>query len=130
MSDIGGGNGGFDEVFFRISEAGAIVVLLFLLMLLVWRHFRARDLPRWPSAALIVAAIVLGPGISIYWQSAYPSANGIEGAGRFIFGGAVTLGNATLAGVGALPMLDQRWRWVALVPAGIVILFWLLFLFS
>src|ERR1041384_1706860 len=130
MSDIGGGNGGFDEAFFRISATGAIVVLLFLPMLLVWRHFRARDLPRWPSVALIVAATVLGPGISLYWQIGDPSANGIEGAGRFVVGGAATLGSSMLAGLGALPMLEQRSRWVAFMPAGSVLVFWLIFLFS
>ena len=130
MSDIQGGNSGFDEAFFRISATGAIVVMLLLLILFVWRHFRARELPRWSAVALIVAAIVLGPGISIYWEVEYPSANGLERAGRFVLGGAATLGNAMLAGLGALPMLEQRVRWVALVPAGFVIVFWLFFLLS
>lgn len=128
MSDIGGGNSGFDARFFEIERTGAIVVSLFLLCLLAWRYLRRRALPRWPSTALVVAAIVLGPGISIYWQTAYPSANGIEGAGRFVFGGAATLGNAMLAGLGALAMLDRRLRWIALAPVGAVIAFWLLFL--
>lgn len=130
MSDIGGGNSGFDGMFFTISAAGALLVLLFTLVLLAWRNLRGRDLPRWPSVVLVVAAIVLGPGLSIYWQAAFPSANGIEGAGRFIFGGACTLGNATFAGLSAFMMLDPRSRWVAVAPAGLVIVFWLSFLFS
>lgn len=102
--------------------------MLFLIALLAWRRVRRRELPGWPPVALVVAAVALGPGIAVYWQVAYPSANGIEGAGRFLLGGAATLGNATLAGVGALPLLEPRVRWVALAPAGFVVAFWLLFL--
>jgi len=104
-----------------------MAVLAFLAALLVWRFLRP-ELPRWPAVVLIVAAVVLGPGIATYWQIAYPSANGIEGAGRFVFGGAATLGNAVLAGLGAFALLERRVRWVALVPAGMVIAFWLVFL--
>ena len=130
MSDIGGGNGGFDARFFQLETEGAILILLFLVALIAWRWFRESDLPRWPSAVLVGAALVLGPGISVYWQAAYPSANGIEGAGRVIFGAPVTLGNAVFAGLGAFAMLDRRVRWVALVPAGVVIAFWLVFLMT
>jgi hypothetical protein len=129
MSDIGAGNSAFDAIFFMISATGALLVLLSTLVLLAWRKLRGRDLPRWPSVALVVAAILLGPGLSIYWQAAFPSANGIEGAGRFIFGGTATLGNATFAGLSAFVMLDRRVRWVALAPAGLVIAFWVSFLF-
>ncbi len=127
MSDIGGGNSAFDVRFFQIEGAGAILVLVFLMALLAWRGLGCR-LPRWPEALLVVAALVLGPGIAIYWQAAYPSANGIEGAGRFLFGGAATLGNATLAGLGAFALLERRLRWVALAPAGMALVFWMLFL--
>ncbi|MEI9952390.1 MAG: hypothetical protein WDO74_26260 [Pseudomonadota bacterium] len=127
MSDIGGGNSAFDDRFLDIERAGVILVLVFLLALLAWRGVGYR-LPRWPAALLVVAALVLGPGIAIYWQAAYPSANGIEGAGRFLFGGAATLGNATLAGLGAFALLERRVRWVALAPAGMAIVFWVLFL--
>lgn len=129
MSDIGGGNSGFDGTFFTISAAGAVLVLLFTLALVAWRYLRGRALPPWPSVALVVAATVLGPGLSIYWQAAFPSANGIEGAGRFIFGGACTVGNATFAGLSAFVMLEPRRRWAAVAPAGVVIAFWLAFLF-
>jgi len=129
MSDIGGGNSGFDAMFLRISQTGALLVLLFSLVLIAWRYVGGRNLPRWPAAALMVVAIALGPALSIYWQVAYPSANGIEGAGRFVFGGAWTLANASFAGLGALTMLERRRRWVALAPAGAVIAFWLSFLF-
>jgi hypothetical protein len=128
MSDIGGGNGGFDARFFAIESVGAILILLFVVVLIAWRGFRGYELPRWPALVLVVAALVLGPGISVYWQIAYPSANGIEGAGRFIFGGAPTLGNAAFAGLGAFAMLDRRARWLAFAPAGLVIAFWLAFL--
>ena len=129
MWDIGGGNSGFDAMFFRVSAIGALLLLLSTLALLTWRSLRGRDLPRWPSVALLVVGVVLGPGLSIYWQAAFPSANGIEGAGRFIFGGAWTLGNATFAGLSAFAMLDRRSRWVAFAPAGLVIAFWVSFLF-
>ncbi len=127
MSDIGGGNSAFDVRFFDIERVGAMLLLVFLLALLAWRGLGYR-LPRWPAALLVVAALVLGPGIAIYWQAAYPSANGIEGAGRFLFGGAATLGNATLAGLGAFALLERSVRWLALAPAGMVIVFWVLFL--
>jgi len=129
MSDIGGGNSAFDGRFFDIERTGAILVFAFLLALLAWRT-TGRELPRWPATVLVIAALVLGPGISVYWQAAYPSANGIEGAGRFIVGGAATLGNAMLAGLGAFALLDRRARWVALTPGGLVVAFWLLFLFG
>ncbi len=128
MSDIGGGNGGFDATFFVLEGAGAILIFLFLVALTAWRRSRGSDLPRWPSAMLVVAAVVLGPVIAVYWQTAYPSANGIEGAGRFVLGGAATLGNSSFAGLSAFTMLDRRVRWLALAPAGFVIAFWLLFL--
>jgi hypothetical protein len=127
MSDIGGGNSAFDARFFDIEQAGAIFVLVFLLGLLVWRCL-GHQLPRWPAAVLVLAAFVLGPGISVYWQAAYPSASGIEGAGRFMLGGAVTLGSAMFAGLGAFALLDRRLHWVALAPAGLVVVFWVLFL--
>jgi hypothetical protein len=127
MSDIGGGNSAFDARFLEIEGAGAIFVVLFLLALIAWRGLGYR-LPRWPAALLMIAALVLGPGIAIYWQAAYPSANGIEGAGRLILGGAATLGNATFAGVGAFALLGRRLRWLALAPAGMAIVFWVLFL--
>jgi hypothetical protein len=129
MSDIGGGNSAFDSRFFAIESAGAVLVLLTLLALLAWRAFGSQ-LPRWPAALLVGAAIVLGPGIAIYWQAAYPSANGIEGAGRFVFGGAATLGNATLAGAGAFALLERRMRWLAFAAAALVTAYWLLFLIS
>jgi|SRR6187402_1315071 len=127
MSDIGGGNTAFDGRFFAIEGAGAILILVFLLALVAWRA-SGHGLPRWPAALLVVAAVALGPGIAIYWQTAYPSANGIEGAARFLFGGAATLGNAVLAGLGAFALLARRGRWLALAPAGLVIVFWVLFL--
>ena len=129
MSDIGGGNSGFDARFFAIESAGAVLVLLCLLALFVWRSL-GHQLPRWSAALLVIAAVVLGPGIAIYWQAAYPSANGIEGAGRFVIGGAATLGNATLAGLGAFALLDRRVRWLALAPAGLTMAYWLFFLVS
>src|SRR6478735_9690127 len=119
MSDIGGGSSAFDERFFAIESRGALVVLASFLLLLAWRSFR--QLPRWPAALLISAALALGPGIAIYWQVAYPSANGIEGAGRLVFGGGATLGNATLAGLGAFVLLEPGKRWLAVAPAGLVI---------
>jgi len=129
MSDIGGGNSAFDGRFFALEKVGASSVLLFLLALIAWR-ITGRELPRWPATVLVIAAFVLGPGISVYWQVAYPSANGIEGAGRFMIGGAVTLGNAVLAGMGAFALLDRRSGWVAFMPAALVTVFWLLFLFA
>ena len=129
MSDIGGGNSAFDGRFFDIERTGAVLVFAFLLALFAWRS-AGRELPRWPVAVLVVAALVLGPGISVYWQAAYPSANGIEGAGRFIIGGAATLGNAMLAGLGAFALLDRRARWIAVMPGALVVAFWLLFLFG
>ena len=88
MSDIGGGNSAFDARFFAIELIGAVLVVVFLLTLFAWRDLG--PLPRWPGLVLLVAALALGPGMPIYWQVAYPSANGIEGAGRLIFGGPAT----------------------------------------
>ncbi|MEO6602778.1 MAG: hypothetical protein ABIQ16_23040 [Polyangiaceae bacterium] len=126
MWDIGGGNSGFDDRFFAIEIAGAVLVVMFLLALFAWRS--AGPLPRWPAVVLLLAALALGPGMSIYWQAAYPIANGIEGAGRLILGAPATLANATLAGLGAFALLDGRARWISLVPPVLVIGFWLLFL--
>lgn len=129
MSDIGGGNSAFDVRFFEIESVGAIFIVGVLVALLGWRAL-GRGLPRWPAALLVIVAIVLGPAIAVYWQTAYPSANGIEGAGRFVFGGAATLGNALFAGLGAFALLERRARWVALTPAAMVILFWVTFLMT
>jgi len=129
MSDIGGGNSAFDGRFFDIESRGALLVFAFLVALLVWRA-TGRELPRWPATLLVIAALVLGPGIAIYWQAVYPSANGIEGAGRFVFGGAITVGNALLAGLGAFALLRRQARWVAFTPAALAVSFWLVFLFG
>jgi len=129
MSDIAGGNSDFDATFFQLEKVGALLLLAFLLALFVRRRL-VPTLPGWPAAVLVVAALVLGPGVSMYWQSAYPSANGIEGAGRFLIGGALTLGNAMLGGAGAFVLLEGRARWVALAPAAADVMFWLVFLFT
>ena len=52
----------------------------------------------------------------MYWQAAYPSANGIEGVGRLVIGGAATLGNALLASLGAFALLGRRAQWVRSCP--------------
>jgi hypothetical protein len=90
MSDIGGaGNGAFDAMFFLLQKIG--LGLWVLLLPLLWFPRRA-----WNGLAVGLAVVLVG-ALPAYWTFRFPRSDGLEGAGRFIFGGPFILANAVCA---------------------------------
>jgi len=104
MSDIGGaGNGAFDLPFLVLE----VLALLGSLVLAVAARRSAVPNPTLAGVQVIVG-FVAGVGLPLLWNTVWPIHDGIEGAGRFILGGAASGLNALAcaAGCGFSPKLS------------------------
>jgi hypothetical protein len=86
----GDSGGNFDQTFF-ILELVALACGLAAL-------FGGRALGAW-AAWFAAAAALLSVGTLAYWYVVYPPSNGIDGAGRLLFGVPAIIVNLLLAGI-------------------------------
>ncbi len=125
MSDIGGpDNSAFDAAFFSV-EAFAVVLLL---VAAIGSKIAVKEPPRWGTWVALGFGLLLGTALPVFWNTAFPPSSGIEGAGRFLLGGGISLLNALLAGA-CLLAIGTRFR-LAHTPVTACIAYWVLFLFT
>ena len=122
MSDIGGaGNDAFDAMFSKL-EYGGVPLLIGVFLLALFAPLKLRS---WLSYVLLVLGVALGIGVPLYWNIEYPATNGLEGAGRLIFGAPFSVLDAVLASIAVVLLRPRGQRLIAIGPAAGAVLVWL-----
>jgi hypothetical protein len=127
--DIDGlGDSAFDATFFRLELVGmAVLVGILVVALFVW-FFALRELPAQLSPLVLGLGVFLGVLLPFYWNTQY-GVNNLGGLGRLLAGAPISVCNAVLASIGALPLTPRGRRVLAVGPVAGAVLVWLPALF-
>jgi hypothetical protein len=114
MSDIGGGGSFFDGVFLAAEAFG--ILLWFASLPLLWRPRRSFE------AMALTIVVVLTGAMPVIWSLAFPPENGLDGAGRIVFGIPLTVANAILWSAWSAIFARRLGRspWKELWPIGVI----------
>ncbi len=123
-------NAAFDGVYFALEGTAAVVWIVALLMLVAAK----------PGVAMLRGAVAVQLALCValpaIWLVGFPVRNGIEGAGRVLFGAPASIVTGLL-GVAWLSLAGRKagqgaWRsaWPGVAAVGACVLGWAVFLFS